>query len=529
MPKILVSDKLSEQGQAILEKAPGLKVDVKSGLPPEELRKIIGEYDGLIIRSATKVTKDILEAATNLKVVGRAGIGVDNVDLDAATKKGVVVMNTPSGNATTTAEHAIAMMFSISRQIPQATSSIRGGKWEKNKFLGRELTNKFLGVVGVGNIGRIVVDRALGLKMRVLGFDPFLSKEAAEKLGVELVELPELFKRADYITIHVPLMEKTKNLIDKAAFQQMKKGVFIINCARGGIVNEKDLEWAIKEGIVGGVALDVFEQEPPPADHPLLKMEQVIFTPHLGAATTEAQENVAVEVAEQIADFFTTGTIRNAVNFPSMSGETLKILQPYILLAEKLGLLQGQMASKLPTEVSIEYRGDINGFNLAPVTQSLLKGLLTPMTSDVNVNYVNAAMIAKEKGLKVVESKVSGHQDFTSLITVTLKNGTEQKRVSGTIFGKTNPRIVQINDFYLEALPEGTILVVHNHDRPGVIGAIGTLLGSKKINISRMQLGLEKGKDEAIALYNVEGDVTSAVVQELEKLPNIISVKKVVL
>lgn len=529
MVKILVSDKLTDQGVAILKAVKGLEVVVKTGLSPDELRKEIGAYDGLIIRSATKVTKDILEAAANLKVIGRAGIGVDNVDLEAATKKGVVVMNTPTGNATTTAEHAIAMMFAVSRQIPQATGSIRSGRWEKTKFMGRELTNKFLGVVGVGNIGRIVVDRALGLKMRVLGYDPFLSTEAAEKLGIELVDLPELFKRSDYITVHVPLMEKTKNLLDKAAFRQMKKGVFIINCARGGIVNEKDLEWAIKEGTVAGAALDVFEQEPPPADHPLLKLDQVIFTPHLGAATAEAQENVAIEVAEQVADFFSSGTIRNAVNFPSMSGEMLKTLQPYILLAEKLGSLQGQMASKLPSEVLIEYRGEINSYNLAPVTQSLLKGLLTPMAADVSVNYVNAAVIAKEKGLKVVESKVSGHQDFVSLVTVTLKNGSENRRVSGTIFGRTNPRIVQINDFYLEALPEGTILVIHNHDKPGVIGAIGTFLGKNNINISRMQLGLEKDKAEAIALYNVEGDVTPKIIAELEKLPNIISVKKVVL
>lgn len=529
MAKILVSDKLSEQGIGILKAAKGLEVDVKTGLPPEELSKIIGAYDGLIIRSATKVTKAILESARKLQVVGRAGIGVDNVDLEAATKKGVVVMNTPTGNATTTAEHAIAMMFSVSRQIPQATGSIRGGKWEKNKFMGRELTNKYLGIIGVGNIGRIVADRALGLKMRVLGYDPFLSKEAAEKLGVELVELPELFKRADYITIHVPLMEKTKNLIDQAQFAQMKKGVFIINCARGGIVNEKALENAIKEGIVAGAALDVFDKEPPPADHPLIGLEQVIFTPHLGAATSEAQENVAVEVAEQIADYFTTGTIRNAVNFPSMSGEMLKTLQPFIILAEKLGSLQGQMTTKLPSEVQIEYRGDVTAYNVAPVTQALLKGLLTPMASDVSVNYVNAALIAKEKGLKVVESKVSGNQDFTSLVTVTLKNGAETRRVSGTIFGKTNPRIVQINDFYLEALPEGTILVIHNQDKPGVIGAIGTFLGKSNINISRMQLGLEKGKAEAIALYNVEGNVTPEIVKELEKLPNIISVKKVVL
>ncbi len=529
MPKILVSDKLSDQGLSILKQAPGLQVDVKTGLTPDELKKIIGDYDGLIIRSATKVTKDIVEAATNLKVVGRAGIGVDNVDLAAATKKGIVVMNTPSGNAVTTAEHAIAMMFAVSRQIPQATGSIRSGKWEKTKFMGRELTNKFLGVVGVGNIGRIVVDRALGLKMRVLGYDPFLSQEAAEKLGIELVDLPELFKRADYITVHVPFMEKTKNLINKAAFQTMKKGVFIINCARGGIVNEQDLDWAIKEGIVAGAALDVFEQEPPPADHALIKSENVIFTPHLGAATAEAQENVAVEVAEQIADYFTSGTIRNAVNFPSMTGEMVKILQPYIRLAEKLGSLQGQLTSKLPTEVAIEYRGEIASYNVAPVTQSLLKGLLTPMASDVSVNFVNAAVVAKEKGLKVVESKVSEQQDFASLVTVVLKDGSESRRVSGTIFGKTNPRLVQVNDSYLEALLEGTILVIHNHDKPGVIGSIGSFLGKNNINISRMQLGLEKGKDEAIALYNVEGDITPSLLAELQKLPNIISVKKVVL
>ncbi len=529
MPKVLVSDKLSEQGLAVLKAAKNLSVDVKTGLPPEEIKKIIGGYEAWIIRSATKATAELIEAADSLKIIARAGIGVDNVDLPAATKKGVVVMNTPSGNAVTTAEHALAMMFAISRKIPQATASVRNGKWEKGKFMGTELCNKNLGIIGVGNIGRIVADRALGLKMKVLGYDPFLSKEAADKLGVELVELDELFKRADFITIHVPLSEKTKNLIDKSAFQKMKKGVYLINCARGGLVNEKDLQWAITEGIIKGVALDVLEQEPPAADHPLLKMDQVIFTPHLGAATDEAQENVAVEVAELVVDYFANGTIKNAVNFPSVSGEMAKILRPYILLAEKLGSLQGQLTSKLPTEVGIEYRGEISDLHTAPVTQALLKGLLSSMSSGVMVNYVNASMVAKEKGLKVVESKVRDQQDFATLISVTIKNGKEERTISGSLFGKTNPRIVQIGGFYLEAIPEGTILVIHNHDRPGVIGQIGTFLGEKKINISRMQLGLEKNKNEAIALYNVEGDVTPEIIQKLEKLPNIISVKKVVL
>ena len=529
MAKILVSDKLSDRGLAILKAAKGVETDVRTGLKPEELVAIIGGYDGLIVRSATKVTPQVIEAATRLKAIGRAGIGVDNVDLPSATKKGIVVMNTPSGNSVTTAEHAIAMMFAICRKIPQATASTRAGKWEKGKLTGTELCNKILGVIGVGNIGRIVADRALGLKMRVIGYDPFLSQDAAQKIGVELVDLPELYRRSDVITIHVPLTDKTRHLINKESFRQMKKGVYLINCARGGLVDEADLAQAIREGVVAGAALDVFEQEPPPDDHPLLKMDQVIFTPHLGAATEEAQENVAVEVAELMAEFFTNGTVRNAVNFPSVSGEVLKLLKPYIDLAEKLGSLQGQLLSKLPSEVVIEYGGQMLNYNLAPVTQALLKGLLARMVSDITVNYVNAPVVAQERGLKVVESKRSDLEDFTNLVTVTVRNGKEEHVLAGTIFGKGNPRLVRIDDFRLEAIPEGTVLVIYNHDRPGVIGAIGTFLGQNKINISRMQLGLEKGKSEAIALYNVEGDVTSQVLQGLEKLPNIISVKKVVL
>lgn len=527
MPKILVSDKLSDKGLAILKAAKGLDVDVKTGMKTEELVKVIGGYDGLVIRSGTKVTPAVIEAGKNLKAIGRAGIGVDNIDLPSATKSGIVVMNTPSGNAVTTAEHTLAMMFAVCRKVPQATASTRAGKWEKGKFMGTELCNKTLGIIGVGNIGRIVADRAQGLKMKVVGYDPFLSAEAAEKIGVTLVDLPELYRRADIITLHAPLMEKTKNIINRDSFRKMKKGVYLINCARGGLVHEGDLAAAIQEGVVAGAALDVFEQEPPPADHPLLKMDQVIFTPHLGAATDEAQENVAVEVAELIVDFFTKGTVRNAVNFPSVSGEALKILRPYIELAEKLGSLLGQLASKLPSEAVIEYSGQILNYNLAPVTQALLKGLLQPMVSDISVNYVNAPMVARERGLKVVESKVTEDEDFSNLIEVLVKNGKEERRVSGTIFGKNNPRLVRIDDFYLEAVPEGTILVIHNRDRPGVVGNVGTALGKLQINISRMQLGLTQG--EAIALYNVEGDVTPGILAELEKLPNIISIKKVVL
>lgn len=528
MAKILVSDKLSPQGLEILKNG-GLEVDFKSGLSPDELKKIISSYDGWVIRSGTKVTPELIDAATRLKVIGRAGIGVDNVDLPSASRKGIVVMNTPSGNAVTTAEHAIAMMFAVSRKIPQATASMRSGLWEKTKFMGSELCNKVLGVVGVGNIGKIVADRALGLKMKVIGYDPFLSVEAAEKMGIELVELEALFKRADYISVHTPLTDKTKGLIDKAAFAKMKKGVYIINCARGGIVSEADLVQALKEGIVAGAALDVFEKEPPSKDDPLLKLDQVIFTPHLGAATDEAQENVALEVAEQIVDYFKNGTIRNAVNFPSITAEALKYLQPYLSLAEKLGSLQGQLISKLPKEVTIEYKGEIAERSLAPVTIAFLKGFLSCMMSDVLVNYVNAPVIAKERGLKVVEAKVRQQEDYASLLTITLKENGKSHSVAGTIFGRTNPRLVKMEGFDLEAVPEGKILVVRNYDKPGVIGNVGTLLGQNKVNISRMQLGLEKGNTEAIALYNVEGDVTPEVIGKLEKLPNIISVKQVIL
>lgn len=529
--KVLISDKLSEAGLEILKNASGLHIDNQPGLGKDvvKLKQAISDADALIIRSGTMVTAEILAAAKKLKVIGRAGIGVDNVDVPEATKRGIIVMNTPGGNTVTTAEHAIAMMCALTRQIPQATASTKSGKWEKNKFMGSELYQKILGVIGCGNIGKIVADRALGLKMKVIAYDPFLTDELAEKIGVLKVDLETLYARADFITLHVPKNEKTAGMIHRDAFLKMKKGVYLINCARGGIVNEKDLLVAIQEKIVAGAALDVFDKEPVDPAHPLLQCEQVICTPHLGAATEEAQENVALDVAHQIVDYLTTGTIQNAVNFPSVSGDVLNILKPYLLVAEKIGRLQGQLAKISPHEIYIEYCGELTQLPSAPLTIAILRGILEPVLEDVSVNLVNASLIAKERGIKVTESKTLDHADYASLVTVTLKFKGGQRVVSGTIFGKTHPRLVRMDHYYLEVVPEGKILVIHNEDKPGVVGNIGTLLGKNQINISRMQLGLNENTKEALAFYNVEGDVGDQVLAEIRKLPGIISVNQVVL
>ena len=529
MAKVLISDKLHGDGLKILKACSELQIDDKAGISHDDLRKIIKDYDALIIRSATDVTPDILEAATQLKLIGRAGIGVDNVDLPAAIKRGVIVENTPSGNAVTTAEHAIAMMFAVSRMIPQATMTMKQGKWEKKAFVGRELCNKFLGVVGVGNIGKIVADRALGLKMKVLGFDPFLTPEAAAKMGIELVDLDTLFTKADYVTVHVPLNDKTRGLINKDSFAKMKKGVFIINCARGGVVNEADLLAALESGKVGGAALDVFEEEPPPAASPLIQHPHVICTPHLGASTDEAQVNVAIEVAEQVVDYFTKGEIRNAVNFPSISSELAKILKPFIQLSEKLGILLGHVVEgESPRKIQIDYSGDLVNYPTAALTACLLKGAFEVVLTDQgNVNYVNAPALAKERGIKVVESKIHEAEGYKSLIEATIETDKGTHIVSGTIFGTKHPRIVRIDDFYLEAVPEGIILLIRNYDRPGVIGAVGTCLGKNNVNISRMQLGLSHNSGEAMALYNVDSPAGEKVLAEIKALPNILSVKQI--
>ncbi len=527
--RVLITDGLAEEGLNILKSQPELEVIIKKGLPKEEIKGIIKDYDALIVRSGTKVTADIIEAAgERLKVIGRAGIGVDNVDVGAATKYGIVVMNTPEANAITTAEHTIALMCSLVRKVPQAHLSIKSGQWEREKFKGKELFGKILGVVGLGNIGRLVADRAVGLKMKVIAYDPFLTQEAAVKFGVELVSFNELLETADIITVHTPLTPETRNLIRKETFSRMRKGVIIINCARGGIVNEHDLYEAIKSGIVSEAALDVFEKEPPEKDNPLFKLDEMVFTPHLGASTEEAQTKVSVAIAEQIVDFFKNGAVRNAVNMPSISFELMKIMKPYIVLAEKLGSFQGQLCRSGVEEIYIEYSGEVAGFDLAPLTIAALKGFLSPIM-DITVNYVNAPFVARERGIRIVESKSSKSEDFTSLISIRVKTNLGEKHVSGTIFGREEPRFVRVNGYSLDVIPQGYLLVSENYDKPGFIGGMGTLLGKRGVNIAQMHLGRESVGGRAIAFINVDSPIPEGVIEEISGLPNIISVTQVVL
>jgi len=515
--KILVSDELGQAGVAMFEKEEGLEVDVKVGLSPQELREVIAPYDALVIRSATKVTADLLQAAAGLKVVGRAGIGLDNVDVPAATRRGIVVMNTPGGNVVTTAEHAVSMMLALTRNIPQGTASLKAGRWEKKKLEGREIFNKVIGVIGFGKIGSIVADRARGLKMQVIIYDPYVTKDRIEKAGFEYVGLDELYRRADYITVHVPKLKDTLSLLDRQAFAKMKEGVMIINCARGGIVNESDLLEALKRGKVAGAALDVFEQEPPGAS-PLFDLENVICTPHLGASTREAQSNVAVAVADQIIDYLKNGTIRNAVNVPSVTGELLKQLGPFLTLGDRIGCLHAQLAKGPVEEVSIEYTGDFRNLDMTPVTTAILKGLLTPFLKD-DVNFVNAGVLAKERGIRVTETMMPESQDFINLITVCAVAAESSNTVSGTFYGKHEAKIVRINNFRLEMVPQGHILLIHNHDKPGAIGSIGTALGLHGINISRMQVGQEKDGDRNIIFLETDVAIARDVLEELRGLP----------
>jgi D-3-phosphoglycerate dehydrogenase len=524
--KVLVSDKLSAKGVEILKKA-GFQVDVKTDLKPEELKAEIGQYHGLVIRSATKVTADVIEAAANLKVIGRAGSGLDNVDKAAATKRGIVVMNTPGGNTITTAEHTIALLFSLARLIPQATASMREGKWDKKKFMGVELFNKTLGIIGIGNIGGEVAKRALGLRMNVIAYDPFLNEEKARELGVEKVELQDVFGRSDFITIHAPLTQETKNIINADAIKLMKDGVRIINCARGGIVNEKDLYDALKSGKVAGAALDVFEKEPP-QDYSLVKLENMISTPHLGAATSEAQENVAIAVAEQIRDYLLYGTIRHAVNFPSIPQDQMPRLKPYINLAEKLGSFAAQIFEGGITEVTIECRGEASELNTAPLTIAALKGLLTPILQET-VNFVNAPYIAKERGIEVKETKSSDAGDYQSMLCLRVRAGDKERYIAGTLFSRKDPRIIMVDNFPAEIIPEGTMLFMFNNDKPGVIGNIGSLLGRYNINIARMHFGRESAGGIAISVVSIDTPVDAGQLKEIRKLPNILSAKQVTL
>ncbi len=525
MKKVLVSDTLAKEGIEIFENAPGIEVDVQTNLTPDELKEIIKDYDGLAIRSATKVTKDVIDNADLLKVVGRAGIGLDNVDVAEASKKGIVVMNTPGGNTITTAEHAIAMMFALARKIPQATISTKEGKWEKKKFMGSEVSNKTLGIIGIGRVGSIVANRAQGLKMNVMAYDPFISREAAEKMGINLASFDEVLAKADFVSIHTPLTGETRGLIDATAFGKMKDGVFIINCARGGIIDENDLHDAVVSGKVAGAALDVFVEEPT-KNMTLLSLDNIICTPHLGASTDEAQKNVAIAVAQQIVDCLTTGEIKNAVNFPSISGEELALINPYLALAEKLGNFEAQLVAGGIKEVAIEYSGSILDFNVAPVTISFLRGLLTPVLKE-NVNYINAPIIAKDRGIKVIESKSSEIKDYKNMISVTVKTDQEELFAAGAIFGRQDLRIVCINKFMLDVIPEGHMLVLYNNDRPGVIGNITTTLGNDTVNIARLHLGREQVDGKALVVLSTDSPISKDTMKKLKDLPNILSVTRI--
>jgi D-3-phosphoglycerate dehydrogenase len=514
-PRVLIADKLSPAAVAIFKER-GVEADVKTGLSKEELLKIIDQYDGVAIRSATKITADVIKAAKKLKVIGRAGIGVDNVDIPAATAAGIIVMNTPFGNSITTAEHAIALMMALARELPAANASTHAGKWEKNRFMGVELTAKTLGLIGAGNIGSIVADRAKGLRMKVIAYDPYLSPERAADLGVEKVELPELLSRADFITLHTPLTNETRGIISAEAIAKMKKGVRIINCARGGLVDEAALKAALDTGQVAGAALDVFEEEPAKSNI-LFGNENVVATPHLGASTSEAQENVALQVAEQISDYLLTGAVTNALNMPSISAEEAQKVRPWISLAEKLGLFAGQLTETSIEAVDILYEGTAATLNTRALTQAALSGLLKPALSEVNM--VNAPVVAKERGIKVSETRRDQQGAYEGYIRIAVKTPDMERSIAGTVFSNGRPRVIQIKNINLDAEFAPHMLYVTNEDKPGFIGRLGTLLGDSKVNIANFNLGRSGQGQDSIALVEIDEAVAEKVLTDIRKLP----------
>ena len=520
MPKVLIADKMSPRAAEVFRER-GVEVDVDTGLAPEELAKIIGAYDGLAVRSSTRATGEIIAAAENLKVIGRAGIGVDNIDIPAATARGIVVMNTPFGNSITTAEHAIAMMMALARQIPLANASTQDGKWEKSRFMGVELCNKVLGVIGCGNIGAIAARLAIGLKMRVIAYDPYLSADRASELGVTKVGLDELLSRADMITLHVPLTDETRDILDADAFAKTKRGVRIVNCARGGLVNEDALKAAIESGHVAGAALDVFANEPA-RENPLFGMEQVVATPHLGASTEEAQVKVAVQVAEQMSDFLLDGAVTNAVNMPSVGAEEMAVLGPYITLAEQLGSFAGQLTTTGIRSVTIEYEGDAAALKAQPLTAVVLAGLLRPQLD--NVNAVSAPAVAKERGIDVREVKCGDCRHYRTLMRLTVVTERQERTVAGTLFADDRPRIVNIKGIPIEAELTPDMLYITNDDKPGLIGAMGRTLGDADVNIATFALGRSKEGGDAIALVAIDGALPDDALAALRALPAITQV-----
>jgi len=525
-PRVLISDALSPAAVQIFRDR-GVEVDFQPdlGKDKDKLAAVVGDYDGLAIRSATKVTPKVLEQAKSLKVIGRAGIGVDNVDIPAATARGVIVMNTPFGNSITTAEHAIAMMFALAREIPQADASTQAGKWEKNRFMGVELTGKTLGVVGCGNIGSIVADRALGLKMRVIAFDPFLSRERALLLGVEKVELDDLLRRSDIITLHTPLTDKTKNILSTESIARTKKGVRIINCARGGLVDEAALRAALDSGHVAGAAFDVFTEEPA-KDNPLFGHPHVVCTPHLGASTSEAQENVALQIAEQMSDYLLQGAISNAVNFPSISAEEAPKLKPFVALAERLGSFAGQLTESGLKAVKITYQGDVAHMKVKALTSAVVAGILRPMLADINV--VSAPSIAKERGIVIEETTREAEGDYDSLITVSVVTERQERSIAGTVFADGKPRVVNIKGITVDAEFAPSMIYISNDDKPGFIGRFATTLGDAGINIATFALGRDKPGGSAVALVEVDGAVPREVLSKIQTIPGVKQAKPLV-
>jgi len=522
-PRVLISDKLSPSAVQIFRDR-GLEVDFEPdlGKDKDKLAEIIGRYDGLAIRSATKATEKIIAAADNLKVIGRAGIGVDNIDLPAATARGIVVMNTPFGNSITTAEHAIGMMFAVARQLPAADASTQAGKWEKSRFMGVELTAKTLGVIGCGNIGSIVVDRALGLRMRVIAFDPFLSPERASDLGIEKVDLDTLFRRSDFITLHTPLTDKTRNIIDAEAIEKMRDGVRIINCARGGLVDEEALRAALDSGKVAGAGIDVFSSEPA-TENVLFGAPNVVCTPHLGASTSEAQENVALQVAEQMSDYLLHGAVTNALNMPSISAEEAPRLTPFVKLAEQLGLFAGQLTESGLKGVRLEYAGAVADLNTRALTAAALSGVLQPLLQTVNM--VSAPTMARERGMHVEEVRREQQGAYEAYMRLTVITERQERSVAGTVFSDGKPRVIQIKGINLEAELGHSMLYITNEDKPGFIGRLGTMLGESEVNIATFNLGRHEQGSDAIALLEVDGDIDAALLAKIQTIPGVVQAK----
>ncbi len=524
MYKILVSDSLSEEGLKILNENKEFEVTVKAGMKPEELKEVIKDYDALVVRSATKANKEIIEAAHKLKVIGRAGVGLDNVDLAAATQRGIVVMNAPAGNTISTCEHTMSMLLSLARSIPQANSSTKKGEWKRSKFIGVELYQKTLGIIGLGRIGREVAKRAASFGMKIKGYDPYLSKEVAEDLGIEVVELNDLLKGSDFITVHVPLTDDTNHLISGKQFELMKKGARVLNCARGGIIDEKALIQAIKDGKIAGAALDVFENEPPEPDSELLKLDNVIVTCHLGASTEEAQVNVAIEIAECVGDFLLGKGIRNAANYPNIDAELYKTLQPYIIMSEKLGNFASQVIEGRINEAEVKFIGDITRYDTSSLTMALTKGLLSPVLKET-VNFINAVPLARSRGIQIKQTKISSDEEFSNLVSLTIKSDKMTKTFAATLSPKREPRIVKIDDFYVDASPSGYLLMMKNWDVPGIIGNVGSLMGKHNINIAAMVFGRKTPGGEAVSILNIDSPVSPELVEKLKKVENILEVK----